>query len=874
MKKKYFIPGLIVAAILLIVLLIKGIYPFGTKYIIWGDMYEQIVPLYYNFYDAVFNGKSIMIDYTGGIASSLIPNFIYYIISPFTLIILLFKRCDIPNAVSIIVLLKMVLSAITCNYFLDKKFSKQSDFYKCFFSIIYALSTYNLSLYIITGWIDIVYLFPILMLGLDKLLNLKKPTLFIVILSLCLIFNFYISLMCIVFIFFIALIYLKTYKKEGIKKAITSLGISVAVSLLISSAVLVPVFVQIFSSARVGFNFSQLRLSKFGPIIDKLMFLTSSMASIVCCMLLISKHKENNEIKQNIKFIILSLILVGLSLVIEPVNKMWHFGSYVSYPYRYGFILIFLLIIASFIYISIKNQKQKEHKILITFTTVIASTLIIAISYKYYPLLQESINKLSFSFNHKSFFISIVLASINLLSYLVLFKLGDKESKYTKLLLLTNLIIFSLCQSLTYINIDKTAPKVYTNYNDMNYISTLKTEEGYHLKQENINIIANPGAITNKPMQDYFTSLTDNNMFIEYQKLGYDSYWMNTSSKGSNYFIDFALSNKYLITQDNPEDELYNLYKSNKNLKIYATTLPISKGYIIKENKSIKNINSSLEATNIIYKALSNSNNNIMDIYKDFELINASYNGKKINISDKNKEAYLEKTFDIKNKKTLYLEIFTSYLNLDKNKLYNCFDIYVNGELLKSNYYNKENNASLKLGTFNDETVNVKILIKKDITQNISISFGLLDRKLLQDYFNNNKYNIHVNDRKSNLNFLYDSDNEDILFLPIPYLNGMKATSNNKNVEIVKVFDNFIGVKLSKGLNNIEISYITPGLKLGIVIALVGILMTLIFLRFYYKIIEVKILNKISYGIYLILYAMLTLAFYIIPVFMFIFSFI
>ena len=82
----------------------------------WGDMYEQIVPMYYNFYDVIRNGKSILIDYIGGVTSSFIPNFS----SPFTLLALLFKRSDIPNAVNIIILLKIVLSTVACNYFLDK----------------------------------------------------------------------------------------------------------------------------------------------------------------------------------------------------------------------------------------------------------------------------------------------------------------------------------------------------------------------------------------------------------------------------------------------------------------------------------------------------------------------------------------------------------------------------------------------------------------------------------------------------------------------------------------------------------------------------------------------------------------------------------
>ena len=51
MKKKYFIPGIIVAIILLTVYFVKNIFPFGNDFIAWGDMHAQILALYYNFYD-------------------------------------------------------------------------------------------------------------------------------------------------------------------------------------------------------------------------------------------------------------------------------------------------------------------------------------------------------------------------------------------------------------------------------------------------------------------------------------------------------------------------------------------------------------------------------------------------------------------------------------------------------------------------------------------------------------------------------------------------------------------------------------------------------------------------------------------------------
>ncbi len=869
MKKKYFISGLIVAVILLIVFLGKGMYPFGKNYIMWGDMYEQIVPLYYNFYDVIRNGKSILIDYTGGIASSFIPNFFYYISSPFTFLVLLFQRNDIPNAVNIIVLLKIVLSAITCNCFLDKKFKDLGDFYKYFFSIIYALSTYNLSLYIITGWIDIVYLFPLLMLGLDELLNLRKPKLFITILSMSLIFNFYISLMCIVFIFFISIIYLKIYKNQNTRKAIASLGLSVLLSLLISSIALIPVFLQILSSARMGVNFSQLGMSKFGPIIDKLMFLTSSMAPMACMLLFLRKYKQN---KTNITFIIMSLLLLGIPIIIEPINKMLHFGSYVCYPYRYGFILMFMLSIFSCMYVNSKDEGDHDNKLLIIISTIISVLLIGIVSYKYYPILQQGVNKLSFSFNHKAFFIAAILAFLNLISYFVIFRFGNKKSAFSKTFLMINLLVFCLSQSFIYIGIDSTSKEFYSNYNNMNYINTFETEAGYHYKQDNSGMISNFGAITNKQTQDYFTSLTNNDVFIEYQKLGYNSYY--TSSTGGNYFTDFILSNKYYITKNKVDEEYYKLYKTNGNLNIYEATLPISKGYILEENKSLKNVKNSFDATNIIYKTVSNSQNEIINIYNDFELENVKYEEEKLEIIDKSKEAYISKTFDISDAKTIYLEAFTSYVNIEKNKLYNCFDIYVNDELLFKDFYNRDNNSVLKLGTFNNEKVEVKVLIKKNISRNVNISFGLLDRKLLRQYFEDNKYEIGINYENNNLNISYNSDNEDILFIPVPYLKGMSATQNGHSTEIIKVFDNFIGIRLKNGENNIKISYTTPGLKISILLSILGIIGTLLFIKFYEKITSCEIFNRLTYITYLVLYIVLLLIFYIVPLFIFILSFI
>ena len=873
MKKKYLISGGIVSIILLFVFALKGIFPFGHDFISWGDMHAQILALYYNFYDVVYNGKSIFIDFTSGTVSNVFANFSYYIFSPFTFIILLFKRADIPQAVGLIVMLKMVISGITCNYFLDKHFKKINNFYKIFFSVLYALSTYNLSLYIITGWIDIVYMFPIMLSGLIDLMNNKKIKLFVVSLILSLIFNFYIALMCILFIFFVSWIYLYFYKKGKLKEIITLLGVSVIVSLLSSSVVLLPIFLQILSSARMGLNFTEIMNSKTGPLIDKFMFLTSVSAMLACILLIIRKFKEH---KKFFKVFIPSVLLVGIPLIIEPINKMLHFGSYVFYPYRYGFILIMLLIIGACY--SIENYENKKNtskvrNIIAIMTCLFANCFIILVTYKYYNIFQQSVNKLSFSFNHKAFFLIIFVTLINFISYFVIFKLCNKNNKFTYVLLSLCLITFTTSQAMIYIKIDCDEKKHHEVYDNLNYIYNMTFEEGYHVKKNEAILFENYGFVSNTPSQDFFTSLTDNNMFNNYQYLGYDSNWMNTSSSGSNLFIDGLLSNKYVISEKQLSNNMYEKLDKINSLFVYKTKLPISKGYVIKNNVNLSENKSSFDYSNIIYNAITENDNKIFEIDNNFEMNNLEYKNGYLLTKDKNKESFLEKKIDIDGKKAVYFEILLSHLNQEKVKYYSTFDIYVNGNYVNS-YPSKNSSGSIYLGMYENEKLNLKLVLKKQAKIDIkNMRVGLLNYDEVSKFFENNFYDINIKYNSNSINIKYDSSNEDILFVPIPYINGMYVEKNNKPVDVVKVFDSFIGVKLNKGINNIVIKYTTPGLKIGLICSLVGILFTAIVIKFSDKITKFKILNKISYIAYIILYFIMSLIFYIVPLFIFVISF-
>ena len=161
--KDYFIVGGVSTAILLILFLFLGIYPFGNNTVLTGDLYTQVSALFYHLWDVFLGNGSLLVDYTSGGGESFFGIFSYYLVSPINFIVLFFKRSDIYLAISLVVMIKMVLSAITCLYSLKYLFKKDNKMF-IFLALLYAFSGYSLINYQITAWMDVVYMFPLIKL--------------------------------------------------------------------------------------------------------------------------------------------------------------------------------------------------------------------------------------------------------------------------------------------------------------------------------------------------------------------------------------------------------------------------------------------------------------------------------------------------------------------------------------------------------------------------------------------------------------------------------------------------------------------------------------------------------------------------------------
>lgn len=850
-KNKYVLTILFSLLILSVIYLVKGIFPFGSNSVIWSDMHEQVTALYYRFYDA-FHGSSLLVDFGSGGAVNFLGVMAYYILSPFTFLVLLFPRDMIPEAVSIIVALKIVLSAVTCLFFVDRYFKKLKTHEKVFLSLLYAFSSYTMVMYVITGWMDIVYLFPLLMVGLKELLDLKDRKLYTIILALALILNYYLTLIVLIFILLVSGIYLYVFNKKNMKKGILTLGICTIVALLLSSIVVIPAVLQTLTSERAGIDLKVLLNSKKGPLADKISLLFTSAPLIGLTILLLINYKKHKKFSL---FIFPMIVLVGLPILVEPINKLWHFGSYIYFPYRFGFIFIFLLVIAAAYYLErVDNKFELKKQNILSICGIISTIGLLGLAVLKRSTIRSTIYRLSYTKSKTAFLIMLLLFAVIIITTLLL---ELKKNKKNRTIIYVMSLVFVLFNAYLYMGFYNFDHRLKEKYDTMNELYELKDEtEYYSVKELDRDLIRNNGMVTGLRTFTNFTSLTDESNFNTFQKLGYDSYWMDTESIGGNLFIDTVLGYKYIVTKKDYESPYYDLFKEYDNIKVYKYNKDMPYGYILAKDDNLEHaldsITNSFESSNIIYNYISGEENifEIIDLKESDTL---------------EKGTIIEKEIEVKNKQEVYLEIFTEYESAKKTNTYETFNIYVNGELFIEKYPNTDRNGTLDLGLYENTTVNIKLEVLKKVSPR-NISVGLLDLAKYDKFVDTNYGTVELIIKDNEVAVKTSAITISTLFVPIPNI-GYDV----KDATTYKAFGNFIGISLNYGTNVFELTYTSKGILPGIILTVIGLILFLLLDRV--NIFDVKFLNTTAYIIYMGIYYAI-IAMYAIGVLAFLISFV
>ena len=81
----------------------------------------------------------------------------------------------------------------------------------------------------------------------------------------------------------------------------------------------------------------------------------------------------------------------------------------------------------------------------------------------------------------------------------------------------------------------------------------------------------------------------------------------------------------------------------------------------------------------------------------------------------------------------------------------------------------------------------------------------------------------------------YTAQSDELLLLTIPYDDGWTAYVNGEKVEAYKLQDIFTGIRVTSGINTIEMKYTLPGFKIGVIFSCLGVIVYSLTCLFLFK---------------------------------------
>lgn len=784
--------------ILFIVLIIKGIYPFGTNNISSCDMTQSYVTFYHHLYDVFHNGKSLFYSFTLGMGSntfggSVVDGFL----NPTSWLIALTTRDNILNFMTYIVVAKFLLISLTTSYFIEKTFPKVEKKWQLLGTLLYTFSAYNLINYGNIMWLDIVALFPLLCLGIKQLLEENKITLFTIILACCLANNYNLSYMILFFLLFCVPFAIKYHAKNK-RLATKQLILGIILSIGLSAAAFIPSLIQTMSSYRMSgaITTKTENIYFFYKLANILFYSTPIIFSIP----VIKKFKDDNQSKIMTLSIITSFLL---PLIFERINLQWHTGSYQMFPFRYGFIVNFILTCMMLYSLHKYSLKETIDSFKVSFNKykfIIASILLIVCSI-YFAYIMHNNTYIYQQFCSPNQFIAILLVFI-ISAYLVLMILKNKKAIPQKILTLNVILI-------TMLSIGFIAPNrkyLQKEYSDetIEIANTINKElnideELYRLKDTTYSMTENYPLVSNIPSNSTFLHIISTDQVLNYKELGYANNNTKLSDSGGTIISDTIYGNKYLITKQKLNSKIYKLIKKTDNFYYYEN--PYTK-FIYSTTDTLKNkLNSKnvFDANNILAKEVLNIEKDLLKIKEN--KCTTKDNKTTCNFELNNEILYLYSTDLINEIKVNNKTIIIPEINNQSNIIYD--------------------NSKEKIGIVNLGTYNEKITIELLHDNNIETLFATVKEDEFIEAFSNLE-EITATTSKNTLTIKYNNkDNKKGLFIPINYDTGWSVTLNNKKIDYTKKLNNFIYIDLEKGQNNIVLTFTPPKFKLSLIVTII-----------------------------------------------------
>lgn len=373
----YFLAFAIPVLGMLLILKSRGFYPFKEDTLFILDMKDQFMEFYASLRYILSGDNSIAYSWSRSLGGCYTGLYAYYLANPLSWVTVLFPIEKMYAAVLVLTLLKIGCCGLTFSVFaayLWKRYAGGGAFagvsWHRFillpFAVSYALMSYNIVFSSCLMWLDGVIMLPLVIMGVEKLLEGRKGLFYLVSMTAACVFNYYTAYMIGLFTVFYFLARLAVLVSRAEWKRYLCAGLRlIAATLLalgLSAPLLAPAVMDLASGKLtvienglgryINFPF----LSLFGqftngayhgllPLYAEVLNMpnvycgyTALLAAVLFCLL------RKISLREKLAAAVCFLGLL-LSFYLEPLNLMWHgFAQANGYYYRHSFVVSFFVL--------------------------------------------------------------------------------------------------------------------------------------------------------------------------------------------------------------------------------------------------------------------------------------------------------------------------------------------------------------------------------------------------------------------------------------------------------------------------------------------------------------------------------------------------
>ncbi len=847
-----------------------GLYPIKDGSVLVLDLNGQYVYFYEALRNAVMGDTSLLYSFARQLGGEFMGIYAYYVASPFSYIVCLFPQENILEALLCIFLLKSGISGFTMGYYLSKTSKKLNRTNAVICSVLYSMCAYAVVQQHNSMWIDALMWLPLLTLGIEELIKNYKYKLFVVMLALILMSNFYIGYMACIYtaVYFFYYYFAHNQNDENNPKKETMHLAKSLLRIIVFAIIGIGISMVIVATAYYSLQFGKNEFSNpnfsFSMRFDLIDFFTKfypgsydtvrpeGLPFVYCGVLTLfavplyffSKKFSTREKAWSAGI----LFFFVLSFAINTLDMVWHgFQKPNWLNYRYSFMFCFLLIVMA--YKGLSQIRRASTRTIGFIGAFLALFIAVAQKFTFHAVVERISGKVQFDQEIKD--LEVVWFSILcILAFAVLLCIMIKtKRKQTCALIMLMFVCIEAFGSGVVHCVEFGNDVIYSSYSSYNNFvgglrplteAIMENDPSFFRYEKNVhrkycdNMALNIRGLTNS------TSTLNKETIQFLTKMGYASKSHWSKYLGGTPLNDSLLGIKYIIDkEDSVISEYYDILDlepavyNNAEYYAFVNDYALSLAYAVDDDLLDYEFDGDtpMENLNGLMSAMLGE-----DEVLEFYVPVTDYETSTTNLSTKSTSSYIEYRPENSSLDAVLTYTFTAskggeyyfYLPSDYPRE---VTLKVNN---KSNgtFYGGETTRIVSLGILSEgQTVNVSMTLNADVLYVTPKEFPIytLDMDLTKTSLNSlAEQQLIVSDDWSDDHIkgsLTTKEDATTILTTLPYDEGWKVYVDGKAVEYEKTLDALIAFNIDNaGKHNIEFRYLPTSFTLGLTITILSIL--------------------------------------------------